>query len=162
MKIKLNNGMHALIDKEDFEKVNTCFWQAVKRGRDIFYAMGHERLGVCRRSSPYMHRVIMGLKLGDKRTVDHINRNGLDNRKENLRIATKQQNTMNRRANVNKPHKYKGIYFHKHARSWHSRIVFNGKTNSLGFHKTPELAAIAYNKKAKELYGEYACLNVLV
>lgn len=108
-----------------------------------------------------MHREILGLKKGDGKEADHINGNGLDNRIENLRTCTRQQNMMNCRSPLWKKNGYKGVSVHKTTGLWRARINFNGKEYSLKYHKTKEDAALAYNKKALELFGQFAKLNKL-
>lgn len=105
-----------------------------------------------------MHRLIMGC--GDDLVVDHINRNPLDNRKSNLRVVTKQQNSFNRIGwNKKVSSKFCGVSWRKEARKWVSVIKFNGKQLFLGYFKREIDAATAYNRKAKELFGEFANLN---
>lgn len=108
-----------------------------------------------------MHRMIMGLESGDKREVDHINGDGLDNRKENLRICTKAQNAWNQGPRSGKKYRtgYKGITFDKSKNRWMALIQKNRKNYYIGSYQNPCEAALAYNKKATELFGEYAYLN---
>ena len=119
---------------------------------------------------PKMHRLIMsrilGRELNKSELVDHINGNGLDNRRENLRIVTNSQNHMNKKKpNGSYTSIYKGVYKDSRlARNgkirWASSIKKSGtKKEFLGRHDTEEEAARAYDKRAKELFGEYACLN---
>ena len=78
-RISLTQGQFATVDDEDFEWLNQWPWYAVCRGRGLYYA---ERLGIS------MHRQILGLKLGDRRRAEHINRDKLDNRRSNLKIVS--------------------------------------------------------------------------
>ena len=108
------------------------------------------------KKSHKLHRVIMNAKDGD--IVDHINGNTLDNTKQNLRFVTHQQNMFNRKSK----RKYKGVKLLKdcyRARPYQAKISKDGKEYSLGCYKTEEQAALAYNKKALELFGEFASLN---
>ncbi len=103
-----------------------------------------------------LHRVIMGVD--GEYVVDHINGDTLDNRKENLRIATQKQNSYNRKSKA----RYKGIKLLNgsyRAKPYQARITQDGKEISLGCYKTEEEAAEAYNTKAIELFGEFASLN---
>jgi hypothetical protein len=88
-----------------------------------------------------------------KELIDHKNRNPVDNRLENLRECTYAQN------NQNTPPRngHKGVS--KHGKQWSARIKINGKDEYIGFYKTPEEAALKYNIRAKEEYGEFAWLN---
>ena len=91
--------------------------------------------------------------------VDHINHDGLDNRKENLRICTRSQNMMNQRVYKNNKSGYKGVYWHKANSYWVSQIRKNKKSIYLGYFKDKTVAAKAYNKAALEIFGKYALLN---
>jgi hypothetical protein len=105
-----------------------------------------------------MHHMIMGTSS----TIDHINTDSLDNRKGNLRPATRQQNSANARKQIRKSgkpctSKYKGVSFTQG--KFRAVIRCSGKTYQLGCYTNEEEAASAYNAKAKELFGEYAYLN---
>ena len=91
--------------------------------------------------------------------VDHINRIGLDNRKENLRIATRSQNQQNRRSRRNTSSQYKGVSWTKRDKRWQAKIGHKRKVICLGDFTCEHQAALAYNEKATELWGEYALLN---
>lgn len=127
------------------------------------YAANSEYLGGGRHSAKYrtnrMHRLITQAKRGQ--IVDHINRNRLDNRKENLRIVTRSENTLNRGANKNNTSGYKGVYWRSDLGKWVSLITFKYKTHCLGFYDSKNEAAKAYNQKATEFFGEGAYLNVI-
>lgn len=101
----------------------------------------------------------MNLKPENKKQVDHINHNGLDNTKKNLRVVTNQQNQMNKRKRKNTSSKYKGVTWHKQHKKWYAQIVFNGKHFYLGLFNNQKHAAILYDKKAKELFKHHARLN---
>ena len=106
-----------------------------------------------------MHRFIMNLKPGDKQQIDHKNRNGLDNRKENLRLTTDSLNNMNKGIQKNNTSGYRGVSLHKKYKKWRSTIQINKRVIHIGYFCNIEEAVLAYNKKALELYGEYAYLN---
>jgi len=91
--------------------------------------------------------------------VDHINHNTLDNRRFNLRICTKGQNNMNRKPYIGKSSQYKGVIWAKHIKKWTSKIEKDTIVHHLGTFDREEDAARAYNKKAKELFKEFAYLN---
>ena len=110
-----------------------------------------------------MHREVMGV-FDSNIAVDHINGNKLDNRKENLRICSKQENTWNsiRKKSKNPTSKYKGVHWSKDRNKWVASIGYNMSVIPLGrFHNEID-AAIAYNNKAAELYGKYANLNEVI
>lgn len=103
-----------------------------------------------------LHRLLMNPPKG--MDIDHINRNRLDNRKENLRICTRTQNLRNMSMRGGSS-KYKGVSFFKSRGKWESYINYKGKRIKLGYFKTENEAALAYNKKAFELDSEFALLN---
>lgn len=107
----------------------------------------------------YMHQVVakrMGLT-GEQ--VDHTDRNKLNNQRSNLRAATNQQNHANRDTPSHNTSGYKGVSWDKNRKLWSAGIMYNGRRIFLGRFACPKQAAVAYNLKAKELFGEYAKLN---
>ena len=160
-KIKLTQGKEALVDDEDCEMLMEHKWCAQQKGNDNFYVVRNSpRDSNGKQKTIYMHRVITNVPKGKQ--VDHINGNTLDNRRENLRTCTRSQNQMNRGRTKNNKSGYKGIYYAKDKprfKPWQAQIKHNKKTIYLGYYKTKEEAALAYNKKAIELFGEYAKLN---
>ena len=104
-----------------------------------------------------MHVVIMKPLAGME--VDHINSNKLDNRKENLRVATHQQNMYNRVGSLNKTSIYKGVRYRKGRGCWMAAIEYNRKRYYLGSFLVERHAAMSYDIWAKELFGEFAKLN---
>lgn len=139
--------MVALIDTEDLPLIEKHKWQAHKHGNK-WYAVSGSPYSII-----YMHRVILGLETGDKREVDHKNGIGLDNRKENIRIATRSQNSANKKPTG----KFKGA--HKNGERWRAQITVNYKKIHLGYFDTVEEAAKAYDDAAKEHFGEFAFTN---
>ena len=106
-----------------------------------------------------MHREIMHAKKGEY--VDHINGNKNDNRKENLRIVTNQQNACNQGIRSNNTSGYKGVTWSKNKNKWNAQITTNYKRKSLGYFDCKHKAAQAYNNRAVELHGKFAKLNVI-
>jgi hypothetical protein len=105
-----------------------------------------------------MHRRI--IKVPDGYVVDHINHNGLDNRKANLRPATRAQNNRHtKKVNKKSRSKYKGLYFHRRDRVWYARIMANGERHHLGSFKDEVETAKACDKAARKYHGQFAGLN---
>lgn len=151
VRIPLTKGKSAIVDADDYPKVRNRNWYAHKSERG-FYAMAwdQEAKGFRR-----MHRDILGCSSALQ--CDHVNGDGLYNRRCNLRAATKAQNQMNRRTRHGK--KYKGTSYHNQARKWRSFIYRQGSQRSLGLFPTEEAAARAYDNAARTHFGDFARLN---
>jgi len=140
-KIQLSQGKEALVDDADYPSVSDHKWHAQRSG-STWYAVAW--IG---KKHVKLHRFIMGMEPGDRRQVDHKNRDGLDNRRRNLRIVSHQENQWNREA--------KGYSLRKDRGKYQSRITVNGVDLFLGFWKTKREAKEAY-LKAKETYHKIA------
>lgn len=152
--IKLTRGKFAIVDDADYDWLNQYKWCVYKPPTGGFYAK-RKALG----KTILMHRFILGLTPGDKRHSDHIDHNTLDNRRSNLRICSCQENHRNRKKRPNTSSVYKGVSWHSQAKEWQVHIQKDGKRKSLGLFRDEKEAALAYNKAAKNLYGEFALLN---
>lgn len=154
--IELTKGKFALVDDCDFDRVSAFKWQAAADGNTYYAQMvvdGH---------SIRMHRFILGVRRGVG--IDHKNRNGLDNRRENIRVATQSQNNHNRPAQKRpwkKHSEYKGLTWAYGPSCWQVRIMVDGRRRLIGYFKDEAEAARAYNAAAREMCGEYALLNVV-
>lgn len=153
--IPLTQGKFALVDDEDFEQLNRFRWYCQKHGRS-FRAMRTARISG-KRTTILMHRQILNAKT--EQEIDHQDRNDLNNRKENLRFCTPQQNCANARKIINCSSQYKGVSWYKLYKKWYSTIQYNYKTIHLGLFDSEVEAAKTYDRKAKELFGEFACVN---
>ena len=159
-KIPLTQEKFALIDDEDFDLISQYKWCAVKN-KNIYYTMrGYWDKQIKKRKQIKMHRLIMGVT-DPKIQIDHINGDGLDNRKVNLRICTNQQNHMNRKSNKNCSSKFKGVSWFKRDKKWRSQITVHQKKIYLGDFNNETQAAIAYNTAAIKHFGQYAYLNII-
>ncbi len=136
-----------LIDPEDFEKISSYKWILLIGRHGNFYARTY--LG---RKTTFLHKLIYP----DYEFVDHINGNGLDNRKSNLRNATAVQNGQNRRKIAKASSIYKGVCWKKESKKWCARITVNKKRIQLGYFKNEKEASKAYNKAALKYFGEFA------
>ena len=149
-------NMYAIVDDEDYERISKYHWYVVKNG-NYYYAYGNGKGP--EREHLFMHRKVLNLLQYDKTCVDHINRNGLDNRKRNLRICSFQQNMLNSKPMHNRTSKYKGVKRNKKNNNWRVNISYKGNKYEIGSFVDEEMAARAYDKKAKQLFGEFAYLN---
>ena len=160
-KIKLTQGKFALVDDEDFERVSQYKWLAHKNNLsdNIWYAARNITVSKNKRKRIYLHRYIMNVSEIRTPYVDHVNHNGLDNRKENLRLCSMSQNQANRATAIDSLSGYKGVSYQKRDKIFVASIVCNKEYYYLGCFKAADEAALAYNKKAIELHGEFAYLN---
>ena len=157
--IYLTQAQIALVDDRDFELLNKRKWCILKSGRDFPYAVRWEWNKEYKRSFLIlMHRAIMDLNYGDKKQVDHINGNGLDNRRTNLRICTITQNRRNSAPFIGTS-KYKGVSWSNHKKKWRVQIFYGGRLKHLGYFDIEEIAAQIYNNAALKHFGEFARLN---
>lgn len=155
-RIPLTQGYFTIVDDEDYEELCKYNWQTHIDQRGFMYAVKGIPRGL-KNIPNRMHRIILNAK--NNETVDHINHNTLDNRKKNLRICTKAQNSANSKGRKKRLHKYKGIAKTTDGGRWQAQITFNYKRIYLGCFKTMEEAAKAYNDAAIKYHGEFACLN---
>jgi len=157
--ISLTQGKMALVDDEDYEYLNQWKWYAhCRKNSNIFYACRWDK---SRKEHPRkiirMHRFI--LQPTKNLQVDHIDGNGLNNQRSNLRLCTGQQNSQNCRLARHNTSGYKGVTFDR--TGYRARITFNRKQILLGYFSTPEEAAQAYNKAAIKYFGRFAKLNIM-
>lgn len=154
--ILLTQGKFALVDDEDYRWLSRWKWYSLRQ-RGNFYAIRNKGKRP-NRNKLLMHREILNAQ--EYQGIDHKNHNGLDNRKINLRICTKNQNQHNRLPNKKSSSKHKGIYWDKsYTKKWHAQIQFNHRRIFLGRFSNEIEAAKAYDQKAKELFGEFAYTN---
>lgn len=148
------------IDEGDAHLLTDHRWFVCKTGHNYYVFRAEMRNKVTRRF--LLHREIMHPPEGF--VVDHINGDALDNRRINLRIATHAQNIRNKKTPSNNTSGYKGVVDTKcelRIRKFKAQVKFEGKRHHVGYYLTAKEAAHAYNVKAKELFGEFARLNVI-
>lgn len=154
--IRLASGELAIVDPEDAPLLSRFRWFALRCPHTI-YARGY-RIGDAGRKSRtvvVMHRLLV--PVADGFEVDHWNRNGLDNRRVNLRVATRSQNNGNHRRPSRSRSGYKGVTAYKGR--WCAAIWLDNKRRHLGVFDTPWEAAQAYNAAAVDQWGDFALLN---
>jgi len=150
--IPVTRGMFAIVDADDYYQLVKYKWH-INSNKYTPYAS--RRSGA---KTLKMHRVIMAAP--DHLVVDHIDHNGLNNCKSNLRLCTPAQNRHNCGSNRGATSRYKGVSWRKDAKKWEAMIRYNKKMYRLGAFKNEIQAAKAYDKKAAQLHGEFAHLNL--
>lgn len=143
---------YALVDNEDFDYLNQWDWYTERKGyvRRVKYIDG-------KFTSILLHREVMKAPKG--MLVDHRKGNRWDNRKSKLRICTNTENVRNSKKKKDNTSGYKGVSWHPASGFWRARVHADGKEYT-SYHRIKKAAARAYNKKAKELFGEFARLNI--
>jgi hypothetical protein len=173
--IPLSKGHYALIDAADYEWLSGWRWTwrpsgSIRTGSGYAFRTrsAAERTRGVFPVSVQMHREIMNVTAQPNVQVDHINHDGLDNRRSNLRLATGSQQLQNARKRNGTSSSYKGVYLFRQRKNrgkaytwtrWTAMIKANGKKISLGYFESEEDAARAYNEAAKRYFGEFAHLN---
>lgn len=157
--IPLTKGKVALVDNEDYESLKLFKWHATQSaGGQGWYATRNVPNPGGGQTKIKMHRVILGVT-GNVQ-VDHLNGDGLDNQRSNLRPATNTQNQYNRRVNHRLPkNKYKGVVQRSGGRHYAARVIKDGRQFMSGLFLRAEDAAKEYDRMAREMFGEFACTN---
>jgi hypothetical protein len=156
VEIELSQEKWAMVDLADLGLVIHDCWVFSQSGASGYAIRPGPRP---KRRPVLMHRVILGLADDDPHQADHINHDTLDNRRANLRIATRTQNLANSRKQDRASSRYKGVV--RAARGWQAYLTNNRKRQYLGYFDTEEEAALAYNWAAVAAWGEFARLNVI-
>jgi hypothetical protein len=153
--IRLSKGLVAIVDDDDFEWLSQWKWSASGAGARQ-YAVRHTVSPEGRRRHVAMHRAI--LRAPDRFDVDHRNRNTIDNRRENLRLATQAQNNANSESRPGES-RFKGVCRTKPGGRWKAWIRTKGRTIHLGVFDEERDAAHAYDAAARKHFGEFARPN---
>lgn len=164
LELPLTNGLVTLVDAEDYQWLSGFKWYAKKRvrkGAEPCYYAARSVWHNGRSRTVRMHRLIMGAK--GKKDVDHRNGNGLDNRKENLRLCTRAENTRASHVGRGGNNPYKGVTYDGSLtfKPWSANIVADRRRTFLGNFHTAEEAAVAYDLAAIELHGDFTIPSIL-
>lgn len=151
--ILLTQGKTTKVDDVDYESLNQHSWCA-HNIQGMWYAERRHQNKLI-----YLHRVVLGASICQ--LIDHVDGNGLNNQRHNLRLATKAQNSQNRPLQSNSTSGYKGVSFDKRAYKWSASIKVNRRKVSLGFFTDITQAALKYNEAALQYFGEFAYLNTV-
>lgn len=158
---KKHGEKEILLDDDVYDIISKYKW-SVAKDHNTFYATRQielPRIGKKRnRKRLIMHRVILGLE-DPKIMVDHIDRNGLNNQRNNIRICNQSQNMGNSSKRKGSTSKYYGVCWVERKKKWAAYLQTNRKSNNIGFYNSEEDAAKARDLVAKEKYGEFAALN---
>lgn len=155
--IPLTKGYEAIIDAADAHLVDKWNWVVVLKkfnGKYAYRSIGPRG----KQKTIYLHRVIMNASDGIE--VDHIDFNGLNNRRNNLRLATHQQNLCNRSMSSTNKSGFRGVSWAKDRQKWRAQITVNCKMKYLGTFSSPEIAHAAYLEASKHLHGSFGASNI--
>lgn len=154
VRVPLSRGYTALVDAADYDRVTAAGPWHAHPGQRTTYAQHNVRRAEGGWTSESMHAFLTDFPL-----VDHVNGNGLDNRRANLRPATSGGNAANRPVRRDSRSGFKGVFPNPIGRPWRAQICVNGHKRHLGLYDTAEDAARAYDAAASEAWGEFARLN---
>lgn len=145
------------VDDEDFERISKFSWHSCKGGNGLYARTGYNRETKLHKKC-LMHRMIMNMK-DSRDKIDHVDGNGLNNQKSNLRKCSDSQNMFNRAKNKNTSSKYKGVTFISKENEYMVRYGYKRKVEYVGRYDNEVEAALAYNCAASFAFREFARLN---
>lgn len=153
--IQLTQGQVATVDDVDAELAELSWYASRGYNTKTFYAQRSVRMDG-QKTTQYLHSVIAGRKgiVGDP---DHVDRNGLNNTRDNLRQATSSQNKANQGLQSNNTSGVKGVSFHKGSGRWEARVKIKGKSHHLGMYDDLTEAGEAVKSAREHAFGEFAC-----
>lgn len=149
--IQLTQGQVAIVDNDDYEWINQWKW--------YYRRVSYTGYAVRRSKRIYMHRVV--LNAPPDMEVDHVDGDGLNNCKCNLRLCTHSENLYNSKKRKRCSSKYKGVSWYARCRKWRAYIAPNGRHHHLGYFDSEKDAATAYDNAATKFFGDFAWLNLL-
>lgn len=162
--ITLTRGYAAIVDDADYENLSRWNWRVLEHTPRLTYAVRKRRRGEDTKAFPHvvrMHRQMLGLGRSavDGIEVDHVNGNGLDNRRGNLRLCTRKENARNSSCHFDGSSRFHGVSWYARDGIWVAQIWLAPKNVYLGRFSDEIMAAKAYDAAAKEYFGVYARLN---
>ncbi|WP_341520726.1 HNH endonuclease [Pseudomonas sp. G.S.17] len=148
-------GREVRVDQQDAPLLDSASW-VVRKGGGTFYVLRSIYADGIYQGYESLHRSLTNCPAG--MVVDHINGDGLDNRRANLRVCTNAENLRNRKMHLNNRSGFKGVYFDdsRRGKPWRAQITAHGKKHRLGRFDTAEEASAAYRKAAPHMHGEFA------
>jgi AP2 domain/HNH endonuclease len=146
------DGTPFTIDDADFELVSPYRWDA-QRSLSTRTTYARSRLGGSRSAVP-LHRLLLSPPEGS--VVDHIDGNGLNNVRSNLRVCSRSENSFNAQRRKDNTSGFKGVYWHRRIGKWQAEVVAHRKRNHLGYYDTPEQAAEVARAFREKVHGEFA------
>ncbi len=162
MRIPLTRGKHALVDAEEYPRLARYSWHAFHDKKDgRWLAVRGERVHVGGHSitrNIWMHRELLDVPAG--MLVEHLNGDGLDNRKANVQVTTRAARYAKLGKLSTNTSGYRGVTFYARTGKWRVQIRCDGTTTHIGYFTTAEEAAVAYDRKAREVFGDSAYQNV--
>ena len=156
-RIPLTRGYEALVDDEDYEELSQYTWYPIIRALTVYAMRWEPKTKDRKRTGIYMHRQI--LQLTGRMEGDHVDHNGLNNQRSNLRACSHSQNQGNRSKTHGRSSKYKGVAWDKRTQLWVAYLCYMGKRRQLGYFENEIVAARAYNIEARARFKEFALLN---
>ena len=151
----VNNKGVALVDDSDFKMLSRYSWCILQQKHTSYAVAGIKRND--KWTMIRMHRLLMNEPKGLQ--VDHIDGNGLNNQRSNIRLCTNTQNLYNKKVHKNCKSGFKGVRWHDEAKKWQTRVTIDGKQKSIGYFFCLVKAAKVYDNAAREYYGKFARLN---
>lgn len=146
-----------MVDDEDFQELSKHSWCITGNSRMKYAGRGTRKAG--KNQKFYMHRVILRAPFGV--SVDHIDGNSLNNQRSNLRLCLHKENIRNGKLRTTNKSGYKGVSFIAARKKFAAHIKVDYKSKYLGYFHDAKDAAVAYNKAAKLMFGEFANINRL-
>lgn len=159
--IELTQGQRTTVDDKDYPFLAQWKWYAIKT-RNGWYAARRKGLFEKGGKTVFMHNQLskrMNLLIPEGSHVDHADRNGLNNTRKNLRVATHSENNINTGLLPTNTSGYKGVSWNKNSQRWDASIIYQGRSFNIGASDSKEYAARLYDYAAKKLFGNFAYLN---